>query len=161
VLSFTAEEAWAVLERDPLASGFLTTWTAPVLDLDPAAAAALDARWSSVREVRAVVLRELEGLRSAGAIGSGLAAEVEIELPSPAHDALAALGEELRFVMITSAATVRPGAALRVSARPSSGTKCARCWHYRADVGAHPSHPELCGRCAGNLAGSPETRLHA
>jgi isoleucyl-tRNA synthetase len=161
VLSFTAEEAWAVLERDPLASAFLTTWTSPALDIDPAAAAALDARWSSVREVRAVVLRELEGLRSAGAIGSGLAAEVEIEAPSPTHDALAALGDELRFVMNTSAATVRPGPALRASTRPSSGTKCARCWHYRADVGTHPSHPEICGRCAGNLAGSPETRRHA
>jgi isoleucyl-tRNA synthetase len=48
-----------------------------------------------------------------------------------------------------------------VSARPSTQVKCARCWHYRADVGSNPAHPELCGRCDSNLHGTGEVRTHA
>ncbi len=161
VLSFTTDEAWTTLERDPLATPLLTTWTSPVIELGQEARTTLEARWSAVREVRAVVLRELETLRSAGAIGSGLAAEVEIEAPAQTHQALASLGAELRFVMNTSAATTRPGDSLRASARTHAGTKCARCWHYRDDVGSDPGHPEACARCAGNLSGRPESRTHA
>ena len=39
--------------------------------------------------------------------------------------------------------------------------KCARCWHYRSDIGSHAGHPDVCGRCAGNLAGTGEIRVHA
>jgi isoleucyl-tRNA synthetase len=79
-------------------------------------------------------------------------------------DALAALGEDLRFVFITSAAAVlraADGSAPAVSAVASAGAKCARCWHYRADIGGHADHPEVCGRCAQNLAGAGEVRVHA
>ncbi len=161
VLTFTSEEAWAVLARDPDASVFLGTWTAPVVD-EPDAA--LETRWAHVRAVRAQVLKELEALRSAGQIGSGLAAEVEVSAPSPQFEALAALGDDLRFVFITSAARVAPAAsdaAVSVRAMASAGTKCARCWHYRTDIGAHAAHPEVCARCAGNLTGTGEIRHHA
>jgi isoleucyl-tRNA synthetase len=161
VLTFTADEAWAVLMRDPEATVFTTTWE-PVADtpVDPA----LEARWASVREVRALVLKELEALRTAGSIGSGLAAEVEVQASGDTCDALAALGEDLRFVFITSAAAVLrapDGSAPAVSAVASAGAKCARCWHYRADIGGHADHPEVCGRCAQNLAGAGEVRVHA
>ena len=36
------------------------------------------------------------------------------------------------------------------------GTKCERCWHYEGDVGRHPEHPHLCGRCVEVL----ERRTH-
>jgi len=36
------------------------------------------------------------------------------------------------------------------------GTKCERCWHYEGDVGQHPEHPHICGRCVGVL----ERRTH-
>jgi isoleucyl-tRNA synthetase len=76
---------------------------------------------------------------------------------------LRSLGDDLRFVTITSAATVVDGAELAVSVAPSSATKCERCWHYTDDIGSDPAHPSLCGRCVSNLAeaagsGAGETR---
>jgi isoleucyl-tRNA synthetase len=53
---------------------------------------------------------------------------------------------------------VIPGVWLR--AQRSAGTKCVRCWHLTDDVGSDPVHPELCGRCAGNISGRPEVRKH-
>jgi len=162
VLSFTCEEAWAVLRGDAKASVFTTVWTAQAA-LSPADAD-LDSRWVAVRVVRALVLKELETLRGAGRIGSGLAAQIEVQAPPAEFEALTALGDDLRFVFITSDARVVPaadGAALSISALPSTGTKCARCWHYRHDIGTDPAHPGICGRCAGNLTGAGETRLHA
>ncbi|MBC7780775.1 MAG: class I tRNA ligase family protein, partial [Proteobacteria bacterium] len=171
VLTFTAEEAWAVLMRDAQASVFTTTWTQGPTDAAPGAVQrpappdpTLIARWETVREVRAAVLKELEALRSAGRIGSGLAAEVEVHAPAAQHTALAALADELRFVFITSGARVvraEEGEGLRIVALPSEGVKCARCWHYRTDIGSHAEHPDICARCVGNLTGSGETREHA
>jgi isoleucyl-tRNA synthetase len=43
----------------------------------------------------------------------------------------------------------------------STATKCVRCWHLRVDVGSDLAHPELCGRCVGNISGHPESRRYA
>ncbi len=45
-----------------------------------------------------------------------------------------------------------------VVATPSAHAKCARCWHWREDVGGDAQHPELCGRCTANLFGGGEPR---
>ena len=73
------------------------------------------------------------------------------------------LGEDLKFVFITSRATVNnvAGAGVGVNVTPSAHQKCERCWHYRADVGRDAAHPMLCGRCVANLYGSGEPRVHA
>ncbi|MBM4202221.1 MAG: hypothetical protein FJ189_13170, partial [Gammaproteobacteria bacterium] len=84
------------------------------------------------------------------------------------------LGDELRFLLLTSYATVVPDSTpavgprlptdvpgLELSLRKSDHAKCVRCWHHRHDVGHHPDHPELCGRCIENVAGPGETRHHA
>jgi isoleucyl-tRNA synthetase len=42
------------------------------------------------------------------------------------------------------------GVTVRIARAP--GHKCERCWHYSEDIGAHPSHPTLCGRCVAVLA---------
>jgi isoleucyl-tRNA synthetase len=161
ILSFTAEEAWRVLTGKPDESVFFHTWHAfpPVAD-----AAALLARWSAVRAAKADVQKELETLRVAGRIGSSLAAEVEVRAAGERFDALAALGEDLRFALLTSAARVAQAATdaeQAVVASPSTYAKCERCWHYRPDVGAHAAHPTLCGRCVSNLDGTGETRRFA
>jgi len=161
ILSFTAEEAWQVL-TGPGGKGaddsvFFHTWHA--FPKVPDAAALLE-RWREIRAARAEVQRELEKLREAGKIGASLAAHVEIGAGGARHDALAALGDELRFVMITSQAAVRNGADAIV-ATPSPHHKCERCWHYRADVGADPAQPTICGRCVSNLHGAGETRRFA
>jgi len=82
----------------------------------------------------------------------------------------------LRFVLITSAArlylageppkeaqhyTLPSNDELWVSVSASSHAKCVRCWHHREDVGVDKSHPELCGRCVENVAGSGESRQFA
>jgi isoleucyl-tRNA synthetase len=77
------------------------------------------------------------------------------------YDVLASLGDDLRFVLITSAATVTRADALAIDVTPSGKAKCERCWHYRSDVGADATHPTLCGRCLANLFGSGERRAIA
>ena len=157
ILSFTAEEAWQVVTGRADESVFFHTWHA--FPQVPDAPALLE-RWREIRAARAEVQKELERLREAGKIGASLAAHVEIGASGARHDALAALGDELRFVMITSGATVRNGADA-IAATPSPHAKCERCWHYRADVGADPAHPAICGRCVSNLSGPGETRRFA
>ena len=111
--------------------------------------------------VRDLVLKRLESSRERGEIGSSLQAEIAITAPTPVYEALSSLGDDLRFVMITSSATVSRGDALDIQVTPSAHAKCERCWHYRADVGADHTHPTLCGRCVANLYGSGERRRFA
>jgi isoleucyl-tRNA synthetase len=121
----------------------------------------LVAKWDAILGVRALVQKELETVRQAGAIGSSLQAEVAIVADSETYDALASLTDDLRFVLITSAASVSRGDALAVTVTPSAAKKCERCWHWRADVGRDPRHPAICGRCVANLYGAGEPRVHA
>jgi isoleucyl-tRNA synthetase len=119
------------------------------------------------------VAKELEKLRAAGGIGSGLDAEVDIYGDDSWQERLRRLGDELRFVFITSYARVHgpdektPDAVdteikgLCVRVAPSAHPKCIRCWHHREDVGANQEHPQICGRCVQNVAGSGETRSFA
>jgi isoleucyl-tRNA synthetase len=161
MLSFTAEEAWEHFTRDDTDSVFLH----PLYVLPQASdATALERRWTLVREVRAAVQKELERLRVQGEIGASLAAEVEVRASGDRYEALAALRDDLRLVLITSQARVvqvASEAEEMIKVRASAHAKCPRCWHYRADVGAEPAHPELCGRCVANLYGSGEPRAHA
>jgi len=158
ILSFTAEEAWHVLHPDD-ASIFVHVWP----DMVPAVpdADALLAKWSSILAVRAAVLKELEALRMRGSIGSSLQADVVVTAPESVHDSLASLGDDLRFVFITSQARAQPGATLSIEAKPSTARKCERCWHWRADVGADARHAALCSRCVANLHGAGEPRVYA
>jgi isoleucyl-tRNA synthetase len=114
--------------------------------------------------VRAEVLRKLEEVRAAGSIGSSLQAEVVLALHGAQHDALASLGDDLRFVLIVSAARVQAvanEAEVQILVEPSAHQKCERCWHWREDVGANADHPTICGRCVDNLHGDGEPREFA
>ena len=158
ILSFTAEEAWTLLRPDE-PTIFVHTWAELLPEVRDAEA--LLAKWDRILEVRALVQKELESVRQTGAIGSSLQADVALVAEGATYDALASLGDDLRFVLITSAATVKKGAALAIAVTPSAARKCERCWHWRADVGCDPQHPGLCGRCVANLLGAGERRLHA
>jgi isoleucyl-tRNA synthetase len=161
VLSFTADDAWEHFTRVPGESIFLhEAYALPQI----ADAPELTQRWGLVREVRSQVQKELEELRVRGAIGSALAAEVEVHAADERYRTLASLGDDLRFVFITSAAGVSQAPDAdheRIAVSASPHEKCPRCWHYRADVGADPEHSELCGRCVANLFGAGEPRTHA
>ena len=160
ILSFTAEEAWRVLAPGD-ETIFVHTWYAFPQVRD---GAALLAKWARIRVFRSEVQKLLEALRGTGEIGSSLQAEVDIAVNGEESELLRSLDDDLRFVLITSRATVKPAASAgeaRIVVAPSAHPKCARCWHYRADVGADRAHPALCGRCVANLFGSGEPREHA
>ncbi len=170
ILSFTADEIWSHMPGARSESVLLETWhTLPALREDDDAHRMTSALWDRVLAVRQSVSRELEKLRVAGAIGSPLDAEVDLYCNVELLQQLRLLGDELRFVFITSYARLhaleaRPQASvatdmagLYVQVAPSPHTKCVRCWHHREDVGKHAEHPLICGRCVVNL-GTGETR---
>jgi isoleucyl-tRNA synthetase len=153
-LSFTAEEAWKVFDGGD--SIFTETfWAFDAPD------AALLQKWSRVREVRDVVNKEIEALRTAGGMGSSLQAQVSVTARQDDHALLSSLGDDLKFVLITSVAELMQGDALAVAVQASADAKCERCWHYRSDVGQDATHPLLCGRCTSNLFGAGEVRTVA
>ena len=161
ILSFTAEEIWQVLGKNPQDSVMLHAWH--VLP-QGAGEAELAHRWGVIREVRAQTQRMLEALRIDGKIGSSLQAEVEIRASGARYEALASLEDDLRLVLICSKVTLVRAAdsgAEGVFAVASSAEKCGRCWHYRPDVGHDPAHPELCARCNANLFGNGDVRTYA
>ncbi len=168
IMSFTADEAWEYLPGEREASVFMVTWHEGLDEMPDAEAQR--AFWQQVMAVRSAVSKPLEAMRKAGEIGSSLDAEVDLYCNDSLYGELERLGEELRFVLITSEARVlpldqRPPEAvatdiegLFVQARVSEHAKCVRCWHHRPDVGADPEHSGLCGRCVVNVAGDGEKR---
>lgn len=161
ILSFTSEEVWQYLHGDSENSIFLHTWhkLPPQPDEE-----ALVARWSRIRELRSQVQKALEESRASGKIGSSLAAEVQIRVAGEDFSLLESLGDDLRLVMITSAAQAVHAEKLEgesVAVTPSTHPKCERCWHYREDVGMDREHPTICGRCVSNLYGAGEVRRYA
>jgi len=170
ILSFTAEEAWEVLNPGKEESVFFHTWTGVLPGQE--GEEALRERWERLRAIRAIVTKQLEESRAAGAIGSSLQAEVALFASGTELELLRSLGDDLKFVLITSKAEVResgPGPSsgsgargdVRVEVRPSAAPKCERCWHWRPDVGSDRRHATICGRCVSNLEGPGEARVHA
>ena len=131
-LSFTAEEAWARAGCGGQNAGsnkesiFMDTY----VELD-APDAALLAKWTRIREIRDAVNKDIETLRADGKVGSSLQANVALTVPADDYALLASLGDDLKFVFITSAIELVAGDALSIRASASNGTKCERCWHYR------------------------------
>ena len=161
ILSFTAEEVWSLLNQ-PQSSVFEALWY-ELPDM-PAADTKLAQDWEMICSWRAKVNKRLEESRAAGQIGSALAAEIDIFARDADYQVLARLGDDLRFVMITSRAGVQrvtSEADQRIEVIVSPHAKCERCWHYREDVGSDAQHPTLCGRCVSNLSGENEGRHYA
>jgi isoleucyl-tRNA synthetase len=160
VLSFTAEEAWRVFQPGDDTVFAHTAYRLPEIS----GADALLGKWRALRQIRSEVQKLLENHRAAGRIGSSLQAEVEIAASGEKLELLKGLGDDLRFVFITSRATVVRAASEAdeaIGTLPSPHPKCQRCWHWRADVNADPNHPGICGRCVQNLYGSGEPRRFA
>ncbi len=172
VLSFTADEIWQHLPGERDATVFTAEWYQGLFALeagDPFGRTF----WAQLIEVREAVSRELEKARTADRLGASLEAEVTLYCSPALLTDLQRLGDELRFLLITSEATLHrldetpAGAAeaaldngerLAIGVERSEHGKCERCWHRRADVGAYPQHPGLCGRCVDNLGATGEHR---
>ncbi|MEE8342418.1 MAG: isoleucine--tRNA ligase [Gammaproteobacteria bacterium] len=178
ILSFTAEEIWQAMPGEREESVFLATWY-PLPEMYPEKGEHAGkfglTYWQSVFDIRNAVSKELEKIRAAGAIGSSLDAEVDLYCDVELIEQLGHVGDELRYVFITSDARVhgldsRPHDAVQaavaqgelwIKVAPSSDSKCVRCWHHREEVGKSPQHPELCGRCVENVSAGGETRCYA
>jgi len=156
MLSFTAEEAFPVFAPGASFSIFAETfWHIESGD------SALIAKWDRVHAIREAANKAIEEVRKAGGVGSSLQAELTIAANAEDRALLASLGDDLKFVTITSAVRVVEGDELVVTVTPSTSPKCERCWHWRADVGADAAHPTICGRCTSNLFGTGEVRAIA
>jgi|TARA_R100000005_G_C5003293_1_gene211439 isoleucyl-tRNA synthetase len=172
ILSFTAEEIWENLPGEHAESVFLGEWYQGLEVLEGSEAMGA-AYWQQVMAVRAAVNREIEVQRAAGVVRGSLDTDVTLYVAAPLQTLLESLGDELRFVLITSGATLAPldsapadAAAtelpqLRLQVHVSPAEKCERCWHRREDVGRHAQHPTLCGRCVDNVDGPGEQRRFA
>jgi isoleucyl-tRNA synthetase len=159
-LSFTAEEAWKIFAHNTSSKD--TIFTEEFYDL-PAIASAevLIKKWTQIRSMRSDITKAIENEREAGKVGSSLQAEIHILANPSDAQLLQSLGNDLRFITITSSATVEAKEGItdiQVSVKSSEHEKCGRCWHYRDDVGHDPAHPTLCGRCTSNLFGAGEER---
>lgn len=172
VLSFTAEEIWECLaaagserEESVMLSEWYTGFPETVSgEFD-------DAFWKDILAAKAAVNGVLEKARADKTIGASLSAEVELFASDNLKAQLDKLGNELRFVLITSGASAagfdaNAGEAtelegLRVAVVASDKAKCERCWHHSDDVGQNEQHPTLCGRCVENVEGSGEVRHYA
>ncbi len=174
VLSFTSDEIWQHLPGDRTASVFTQSYFEGLNTLPENTAMSSNA-WDTVIETRNAVTKALEALRIDNKIGGGLDASVKLYADGNLADALSALGDELRFVFITSEAGLEPfankpadativtidGNDLAISVDKTDSEKCSRCWHRRDDVGSSSEHPELCLRCESNAFGDGEKRQFA
>ena len=172
ILSFTADEVWGYLPKldnraefvftEEFYDGLFGLGESDKLD---------DAYWQQLLKVRAEVNRVLEQARNDKLIGAGLEAKVTVYANDDIRPLLEQLGNELRFVLITSQAFVKPLSeadvaegelvGLAVKVERADGEKCPRCWHFSTDIGSHAEHPHICGRCVENVAGSGEQRQFA
>ncbi|RAU44914.1 MULTISPECIES: isoleucine--tRNA ligase [unclassified Pseudomonas] len=172
ILAFTADELWQYMPGERNESVMLNTWYAGLSEL-PEGFELDRAYWERVMAVKAAVNKELENQRTQKAIGGNLQAEVTLYAEDALTGDLSKLGDELRFVLITSKANVAPFASapadavvtevagLKLKVVKSGYAKCGRCWHFREDVGANAEHPEICGRCVANISGAGEVRHYA
>jgi isoleucyl-tRNA synthetase len=178
ILSFTAEEIWQHLPGEREDSVFLSAWyeLPPAYYSEGEILRRMGANfWQRIIEVRDAVSKELEKLRVAGAIGSSLDAEVDLYADEHTRNLLQGIGDELRFVLITSYVRIHgadsapaeavpasvPNLSFSIRVTPSAFSKCIRCWHHREDVGSDAAHPEICGRCVENVSGAGEQRRFA
>lgn len=167
ILSYTAEEVWQTLTPNTEDYAILHNWSDAGDVITPEHhieyESTLKAKWLAIREIRAQAAKEIEVLRAAGEVGSSLQAELTFNVSEKLFDTLSSLGEDLRFVTITSSAKVYKVAdgEQKILVAPSQYQKCDRCWHYREDVGSNTEHPTICGRCVSNITGKVERRNYA
>lgn len=172
ITSFTAQEIWQEMPGERGKFVFTETWYDGFNSFTQDGALD-DDFWQQIMAVKDAVNQALEQARKAQVLGGSLEADITLYADEALKTQLDLLGDELRFVLITSGATVKASAektddaektdvsGLFVSVAKTAGEKCVRCWHHREDVGSHAGHEELCGRCVTNVDGDGEVRHYA
>jgi len=172
ILSFTADEIWNQMPGERSKFVFTEAWYDGLFGLAEGEELN-DEFWSSIQEVRGAVNKLLESARNEKTIGGSLQAEVTLFADDALADTIRKLDDELRFVLLTSKAEVKPLSekseeahateieGLFVEVKASEAEKCDRCWHHVADVGQIEGHEKICGRCVSNVDGDGEARQFA
>ncbi|NHI00955.1 isoleucine--tRNA ligase [Oceanimonas sp. MB9] len=171
IMSFTADEIWALLPGQRERFVFTEEFYDGLFGLAEGEQLS-DAYWAELLRVRQAVNKALESARSNKVIGGALEADITLYADDALAGKLAQLGDELRFVMLTSKVTIAPLsdaadaadtelAGLKVGVARSEAEKCGRCWHHVDDVGTIEGHDGICGRCVSNVAGDGEVRRFA
>lgn len=173
IMSFTADEIWNHLPGERQQYVFTEEWYDGLFGL-AGNESMNDTFWAELLKVRGEVNKVLEQARSDKRIGGSLEAAVTLYAEPELAARLNSLQDELRFVLLTSAAKVAAYAdagndaqqseliaGLKITFNKADGEKCPRCWHYTQDVGLVAEHAELCGRCVTNVAGDGEERKFA
>ncbi|NIH16050.1 isoleucine--tRNA ligase [Serratia symbiotica] len=173
IMSFTADEIWGFLPGKRAQYVFTEEWYSGLFALAEGENMN-DAFWAELLKVRGEVNKLLEQARADKRLGSPLEAAVTLYADSELAERLNSLQDELRFVLLTSAAHVAPLAdapvdaqatellkGLKIAVTTAEGKKCPRCWHYTTDIGLVAAHTDICGRCVTNVSGDGEKRNYA
>ncbi|MCT8233992.1 isoleucine--tRNA ligase [Proteus mirabilis] len=172
IMSFTADEIWAQLPGERAKFVFTQEWYTDLFGLE-VSETLNDEYWAELLAVRSEVNKVLEQARTDKQLRGSLEAAVTLYADKALAEKLNALGNELRFVLLTSQATVADihdapenalasdMAGLKIVLSKAQGEKCPRCWHYATDIGQVAEHADLCGRCVTNVAGNGEERKFA
>ncbi len=162
ILSFTADEMWMQIPGQREGNVLLATWYDGLAPLDGNAVLSQE-DMERLLTLRDDVAKVLEPMRANGAIGAALEAEIGLRCGVADQNWLAPIIDELRFLLISGDVHLVAddnAQEIGITAAPTQKTKCVRCWQHRGDVGAIAAHPQLCGRCVGNVEGPGETRMY-
>ncbi|MGQ6050167.1 isoleucine--tRNA ligase [Serratia sp. IR-2025] len=170
IMSFTADEIWGFMPGKRAQYVFTEEWYDGLFGLAEGEPMN-DAFWAELLKVRGEVNKVLEQARADKRLGGSLEAAVTLYADSELAARLNSLQDELRFVLLTSAASVAPLVdapadaqasellkGLKIAFSTAPGEKCPRCWHYTTDIGLVAEHADICGRCVSNVAGDGEKR---
>ncbi|OCF96901.1 isoleucine--tRNA ligase [Gilliamella sp. wkB308] len=170
VLSFTADEIWQYLpSAEKSEFVFEDEWYNELFSLSDNETLNSE-YWAQILSIRSEVNKVLEQGRNDKVIGGSLEATVTLYADDQIATALAKLENELRFVLLTSQASVKPLdsapqqavqsdiAGLKIELSKAQGDKCPRCWHYTID---NDPTTHLCKRCEENIHGNGEVRHFA
>lgn len=169
IMSFTADEIWNQLPGERAQFVFTEEFYSGLFGLADGEQLN-DNYWAELLTLRQAVNKALEMARKDKVIGSGLEAEITLFVEDSLASKLALLGDELRFVLLTSQVRIQPLAnagdaadteleGLKITVAKSDAEKCGRCWHHVEDVSAEQDG--ICGRCVTNVSGDGETRQFA
>ncbi|MFQ1005255.1 isoleucine--tRNA ligase [Gilliamella sp. CG22] len=170
VLSFTTDEIWQYLPSAKKSEFvFEDEWYNELFSLSDNETLNSE-YWAQILAIRSEVNKVLEQGRNDKVIGGSLEAAVTLYADDQIATALAKLENELRFVLLTSQASVKPLdsapqqavqsdiAGLKIELTKAQGDKCPRCWHYTID---NEPTTHLCKRCEENIHGKGEVRHFA
>lgn len=172
IASFTADEIWHYMPGERAETVFTQTWYEGLMPLAQDESMNRDF-WQALSGVRDAVNKTIEMQKADGNVASAMEADVVLYTNGSLKEKLDGLGDELRFVLITSSATTADVASvsenaidtdidgLHVAVCTSPHEKCVRCWQRREDVGQEAEHAEICGRCVENVSSTGEVRHYA